>query len=349
MFVNTKCLNIFIKKTIDYSNLLLPPCHLKPEQLDGGNSIIRILAILCVILIHLNTYLKQWIRDVFPIYCFCCCCFWAVPAFICLSGKLIPIQIQYKQFYQKALKKIFLPTIFWSIVFSVITFFKTDYSIQAIVNSYVNSSPFFHLWFMFMLCGLYVLAPLCSLLIRKISFWHLLPFMLLVMLKPNIWDSPPWRYPLLISLPFIFLFFTGSFISKLKITNKIGIASCFSALCYIIFMGIIIPNYLSKTVQYPFFHYLGFFGCWGGASITIAILWIGTFLPYKLKEPLFRISQLVYGVYFIHPIVITVLIKLVNFKSLSCTSFFFVYVVVCFLCFFTTICCKKIPFIQRFL
>ncbi|MBQ4497473.1 MAG: hypothetical protein II973_08225, partial [Spirochaetaceae bacterium] len=41
-------------KKLAYSiNLLLPPCHLRPDQLDGGNSIIRIVAISCVLLIHL--------------------------------------------------------------------------------------------------------------------------------------------------------------------------------------------------------------------------------------------------------------------------------------------------------
>ena len=136
-------LNTFAKKLAYDINLLLPPCHLKPDQLDGGNSITRIVAISCVLLIHLRAYLNQYIQDLFPINSCCSCCFWAVPAFICLSGKLIPIQIPYKLFYKKTFNKIFLPTIFWSIVFSLFVFFKSEHSLKAIINNFMNSRPFF--------------------------------------------------------------------------------------------------------------------------------------------------------------------------------------------------------------
>lgn len=342
-------LNIFIKKIIHYINILLPPCHLKPDQLDAGNSIIRILAISCVILIHIKTYFNQWINDIFPINCCCSCCFWAVPAFICLSGKSIPIQIPYKQFYKKAIHKIFLPTIFWSFVFSAIIFINSGHAMRSIINNFLTSRPFFHLWFMFMLCGLYLLAPLCSILIKKIPFGYLLPLMFIVMIKPDIWDLPPWCYPLLISLPYIFLFMTGSLITHSRITNNIGLFSCLAACCYLLFMGIIIPNYSNKILQYPYHHYLGFFGYWGGTSITIGVLWLGTFIPNNIKVLLFKISQLVYGVYFIHPLAIILLIKLVKFKSLNFPSFCFVYVATWSICFISTIVCKKIPLLQRFL
>jgi len=342
-------LDAFTKKLTYYINLLLPPCHLKPNQLDGGNSIIRIVAISCVLLIHLKTYLHQYIFDLFPINCCCSCCFWAVPAFICLSGKLIPIQIPYKLFYKKSFNKIFLPTVFWSILFSVITFFKSEHSIRAIIDNCIKSRPFFHLWFMFMLCGLYLLAPLCSIIIKKIPFRYLLPFLFLVMCKPVIWDSPPWYYPLLISIPYIFLFMTGSIMSHSHISPKIIFISCLTAFCYLLFMGIILPLYSNKITQYPFHHYLGFCGYLGGTSITIVFLWIGTFIPYNSKVILYKISQLVYGVYFIHPLIIILLIKSIKFKSLNCLSFFVIFIATWLICFMSTICCKKIPFLQRFL
>ncbi|MBR6058113.1 MAG: acyltransferase family protein [Victivallales bacterium] len=342
-------LNIFAKKLAYYINLLLPPCHLKPNQLDGGNSIIRIVAISCVVFIHLNTYLSSNIYDLFPIKCCCSCCFWAVPAFICLSGKLIPIQIPYKLFYKKTFNKIFLPTIFWSILFSIIVFFKSEHSMKAIINNWINCRPFFHLWFMFMLCGIYLFAPLCSILIKKIPFRYLLPLIFLVMCKPDIWDSPPWCYPLFISIPYIFLFMTGSLILHSHISTKIRFISCLAAFCYLLFMGIVLPFYSNNILQYPFHHYLGFFGYLGGTSITIAFLWIGTFIPYNIKVILYKISQLVYGVYFIHPLIITLLIKLLKFESPNCLSFFIIYIAAWIICFMSTVCCKKIPFLERFL
>ena len=341
----------YLHKTIDIINLLLPPCNLDPKQIDGGNSLIRILAISCVLLIHLHTYLKPWISFDQLISCCTYCCFWAVPAFVCLSGKQIPIQIPYQTFYKKKFYRIFIPTIFWSIIFSLFLIFKSKYSLKSIFISYLNCGPFFHLWFMYMLCGLYLLAPFCSIFIIKIPFLYLIPFAIIIMFKPTIWDNPPWRYSLLLSLPYIFMFITGGLISRLHITKKIGLLSCFSALLYLLFMVGVATVFLNskQAPQYPFFHYLSFFGYWGGTSLTVSLLWLGTFLTHNTKVILFKFSQLVFGVYFIHPIVISFLIKLINFKSLNTISFFFIYFIYWLLCFIIVICLKKIKFLQQFI
>ena len=202
---------------------------------------------------------------------------------------------------------------------------------------------------MYMLCGLYVLAPFCSILIKKFPFVCLIPIGILIVIKPNVWDNPPWQYPLLFSIPYVFVFLTGGYISRTHITRRIGLISCFVAVLCLLFMGGIPFLKLDKMSQYPFSHYLSFFSQLAGISITLSFLWLGTYLSFNTKVRLFKISQLVYGVYFIHPIVITLFLKLIHLESINTISFFIIYIINWFLCFYIVTYCKRIKILQQLL
>ena len=339
----------YFGKTINYIDLLLPPCNIDPKRIDGGNAFVRIIAISFVLLLHHYTYLKPWISCSKIVSSFTYCCFWAVPAFVCISGKQLPIQTTYQTFYRKKVYRILIPTIFWSVIFSLFLFFKSKIPLKDILESYLYCCPFYHLWFMYMLCGLYVLAPFCSILIKKTPFVCLIPIGILFMIKPNIWDNPPWQYPLFLSIPYVFIYLTGGYISRIHITKKIGLLSCFAAVLCLLFMGGIPFLNLDKTSQYPFSHYLSFFSQLGGISITLSFLWLGTYLPINIKVRLFKISQLVYGVSFIHPIIITSTLKIIDFESLNTISFFIIYMINWLLSFYIVTYCKRIKILQQLL
>ena len=337
----------YFGKTIHYIDLLLPPCNIDPKRLDGGNALIRIIAISCVLLLHHYSYLKPWISETKLVSSFTYCCFWAIPAFVCISGKQLPIQIPYPVFFRKKVYRILIPTIIWSIIFSLYLFFKSKYTLKEICDSYLNCCPFYHLWFMYMLCGLFILAPFCSILIKKVPFFYLIPIGFLIMLKPNVWDNPLWHYPLLLSLPYVFIFLTGGHISRLHLTKRIGLLSCFVALGYLLFMGGIPFLNIDEMSQYPFSHYLGFFSQLGGISITLSFLWLGTYFPIHTKVVLFKISQLVYGVNFIHPIIIKTSMKLIHSESINTGLFLLIFIINWFISFFIITCFKKIKFLQQ--
>ena len=349
MNINTqKKFSDYFGKTINYiEELLLPPCNIDPKRLDGGNALIRIIAISCVLLLHHYSYLKPWISEAKLVSSFTYCCFWAIPAFVCISGKQLPIQIPYPIFYRKKVYRILIPTIFWSIIFSLFVYFKSKFTLKEIFESYLNCCPFYHLWFMYMLCGLYILAPFCSIIIKKVPFFYLIPIGFLIMLKPNIWNNPPWQYPLLLSLPYVFIFLIGGHISRLHITQRIGLLSCFVALLYLLFMAGIPFLNLDKTSQYPFPHYLSYFSQLGGISITLSFLWLGTYFPIHTKMVLFKISQLVYGVSFIHPIFIKISMKFITSESINTVSFLLIFMINWFISFFIVACFKKIKFLQQ--
>lgn len=88
---------------------------------------------------------------------------WCVPVFVMISGALLfssssnytPIE-----FYKKRASRLFIPIVFWTLVY---IFFRayTDstFNITIAIKSIVNGMPYYHLWYVYMVIGLYFAAP----------------------------------------------------------------------------------------------------------------------------------------------------------------------------------------------
>ena len=98
----------------------------------------------------------------------------AVPIFVLLSGAFILTQNKNKNFsyfYKKTFTKIILPTLIAAIIyyyFSLVLQVIKDHLGNTISSTAYNwlpikilfASPFYHLWYMYMLIGLYLAVPL---------------------------------------------------------------------------------------------------------------------------------------------------------------------------------------------
>src|SRR5690606_24428021 len=89
----------------------------------------------------------------------------AVPLFVMISGRyLIGAKPNFTEFYSKRLNKILIPFLFWTIFYSSLTFllftlFHNKSGFEIVINKLVLGKPFYHLWYLFMLPGLYFLTP----------------------------------------------------------------------------------------------------------------------------------------------------------------------------------------------
>ncbi len=94
----------------------------------------------------------------------------AVPCFIMLTGAFVLSDSRtanYKKFYQKKLMKIGLPTIIFSCLYVLyripLCFVGEQAGIEkvfSLVKDIIKGSPFYHMWYLFMLMGVYFLAPI---------------------------------------------------------------------------------------------------------------------------------------------------------------------------------------------
>lgn len=91
--------------------------------------------------------------------------------FVMVSGALLlPVNISTKQFLKKRFGKIAFPTLFWSIIYVIVYRYGKDMGDDELVCSMLSmplSHQFGVMWFMYMLAGLYLFAPILSAWLMK--------------------------------------------------------------------------------------------------------------------------------------------------------------------------------------
>lgn len=224
--------------------------------------------------IHEDTPLIGWINSLTPI---------EVPLFVMISGYFIlPVKMDMIHFFRRRLTRIILPFIFWSIVY--ILYFKVTRGdslsqvLQNILYIPVNfSMDAGHLWFVYMLLGMYLIAPILTPWLNACSqrqlqgylgiwaFTTLLPYIHLYI--PEIWGECFWN-----PTPMLHHFtgFTGYFVLGYYI-KRYGALSVLQAL------GLLIAGYLI-TVSIYFYRLPSVTDisdyeiCWRFCSINMAMM-----------------------------------------------------------------------------
>lgn len=134
--------------------------------------IIRILACVMIIAIHApipNTGLSSYVLSIDSLLTAP-----GIGLFIMVSGALLlPVNMPTEQFLKKRLGKIVFPTVFWTVFYFLVALYTDRVNLSDGLLSFL-SIPFsaqFNgvLWFMYMLAGLYLLAPIMSCWLRQAS------------------------------------------------------------------------------------------------------------------------------------------------------------------------------------
>ena len=129
---------------------------------------LRIAACFAVMVIHIDSY--DWVAGKISTFDLRVLNFyrsalvrWAVPVFVMISGALfLNKDIPFKKLYSKYIFKIFTALVFWSFAYAVKDYVKTGDIHKAYETLILGH---FHLWFLFMIMGLYMIVPF----VRKIA------------------------------------------------------------------------------------------------------------------------------------------------------------------------------------
>jgi len=154
----------------------------KEMQRNHTLDTLRTIAALLVILLHVsaeyvgsamdkNSYnLSFWIGNVFDSYSRI-----AVPIFVIISGELLVGRKEsFIETYRKRMNRILIPLISWTIVYLIYQGamnYIPNRNVYAIslIKSVILGSPFFHLWYLYMIAGLYLVIPIINNSILKTS------------------------------------------------------------------------------------------------------------------------------------------------------------------------------------
>jgi len=163
----------------------------KPQQLDWINNL-RVIAMFLVVVLHttspmLMAYGKEpnnyWLIADF----FNALSRFGVPVFVMITGALL-LNRDYElgDFLRKRLSRIFPPFIFWSAVYILYSWYNEDIvftdstsaNITLVLHQF-KYGAYYHLWYVYMLIGLYFIIPILGKFVRNASEKEVLYFLLL--------------------------------------------------------------------------------------------------------------------------------------------------------------------------
>lgn len=149
------------------------------EKREGNYDLLRIISAVAVIMIHVSSRWFGYAIDTIAqglsmqdiVSPFWLCIYnsvsrFAVPCFVMLSGAFIldnERNAEYRNFYSKSFSKIGVPTIVFSILYvlyQIPSYFGGGINgLVSLAKRIIEGNPMYHMWYMYMLIVLYILAP----------------------------------------------------------------------------------------------------------------------------------------------------------------------------------------------
>lgn len=152
---------------------------MKKRAREENYDMLKVIAMVCVMLLHIGDDYGMYIVEDEPTYFFTlgniCTTLttFAVPCFLMTSGAFLlanPQNKNFKLFYKKSFWHIGLPTLLISALYVCYNIVKLYYHISLGMEvsdtpakyfaEWLRGDPFYHLWYMYMLVGIYLLVPI---------------------------------------------------------------------------------------------------------------------------------------------------------------------------------------------
>ena len=259
-----------------------------------------------------------------------------VPLFVMLSGYFLFPITDSRAFFKKRMSRVAIPFVLWCVIYAFYYYFKGQATIQDTLINVAKIGVNYgvdvgHLWFVYMLLGIYLFAPLISNWVqtcsrRNMEFYLLLwviafslPYIHLVF--PAVWGECYWN-----KTPMLYYF--SGFLGYIILANYIK-RFCLEARTWNYYVGALLIIIGYAITAWCFLHLLPIEKytsaaelSWSFETINVAMMTAGIFLILKnvtIKNPnslavkvLTDISAKSYGVYLAHIIVLNAIYAWLN-------------------------------------
>lgn len=246
----------------------------------------------------------------------------SVPLFVLISGMFVLGRREtFQQSYSRAINRILRPLIFWTIFYVLfnILFIKISgdtLNIKEIFFSVINGSPFYHLWYLYMVIGLYLAIPIinkCIAGINKKTLWIIAFTLLTLGMINSIYNS---YFHNQVFFIFWFINYLGYFLLGYLIKDYEKKFSIKILSFTYIFSSISIAILSYFTMKY--FGNLYFYGYLTPFVIIGAISIFKLFQQLNIKENfLSKISFYTFGIYLIHPALLHIIDFLIKKHNIN--------------------------------
>ena len=236
-----------------------------------------------------------------------------VPLFFMLSGMLIlrsPRTRDIGAFYRHSLPRLAVPLLVWNVIFALGALLRGGtFSLSALFSAVINNGTAYHMWYMYTLLGIYLIAPFLARIVDSCTVRQLLVLLAIILFPTTIRPFLNTVLPVYIYLfeplmeGYLGYFLLGYLLGTAEISPRVRFAICAGGV-----LGFLIGtlgNALSASPEgvplpfnfgYSINHYL----C--AAALFTAARALFARYPLKAKgaSRLAGLSSLVFGVYWLH-------------------------------------------------
>lgn len=337
--------------------------------------LLRIIATFAVIVLHVSASkwyeapIREYNWQMFNVYD--SLVRWSVPVFVMLSGMFFlnpNKEIDFKKLFHKYILRIVLTIIFWGLfyqfseIFAKFILHHESITMKKIVVAFAKipfGPPWYHLWYLYMLIGLYLLVPLYRiftkhttekqflyLLILFFIFGLCLPFAKKILLYFDSRLNINFGIPELVN--YSGYFFAGYYFSKYSVSKKLRITIYIFAICSFVFT-IAGTSYISIKNKEPNGNlYDNLLPTTMFEALAIFTFIKSIFAKKEISEKLYtfisKLSQCSFGIYLIHDFIRAV-VFMVGITSDFINPLFAVpltSILIFFISFFIVYRCRKI-------
>jgi surface polysaccharide O-acyltransferase-like enzyme len=293
---------------------------------------LRILAAFAVVVVHVSApivvqtelgSIQWWIGNVAD-----ASVRWSVPVFVLISGALLldPTKEEsFLIFYQKRAGKLLVPLVFWSSVYLAFRYhLGEELTAKKVATDILAGRPYYHLWYLYMVAGLYIFTPFLRTYVRASSQKERSLLIALTLLLSSLFSFLSYFYLegqetiLTIFIPYIGYYLCGYQIRSMK-----EVKASARALWTLILMSLVLISLGTFTLVDLFGLDKGLF-LYDFVSPPVVFMSVALFsllrkmnFPGFLKGAIRQVAPTALGIYVIHPIVINRLGTI----GLSSTSF----------------------------
>ena len=322
----------------------------KPETLEGVHThgtfreskkrynnydLLRVISCISVIIIHVSGIYESELTDKISTLTLdkvhlLCAIIWntlsrfAVPCFVMLSGAFLLSNDKnqdYKKFYNKILKKIGIPLILFSMLFTLMRVIKEIIKCSNLIEclepikSFIIGAPYYHLWYLYMIVGLYLLTPIVIRFKNSINkkYFSIISWIFLALSCISGFTS---NHLLKWDIGFSFLYlgyFMIGYILKQKYENENkqnNVKGIIFIILGILFQFINVPIQYNNAILGITKSEFTLVGNFNPIILISAVLLFIGFSNIKIKKDLSKLSDLTFYIYIFHAVIIDVFSKI---------------------------------------
>jgi surface polysaccharide O-acyltransferase-like enzyme len=253
---------------------------------------------------------------------------WAVPVFIMISGAvLIPRYFKLDgatlgKFYKRRLLRTGGIALVWSGIYLLwnAKFDAYHYSTREVIENFLLGNPYLHLYFLYLILGLYLVAPFLGALVKQLTNRQIAWLTVMLLVGASVWDAIGYYYnsgPVPLGLlgqwvPYVAYFLAGYTLTELLRTHKLRPVTL--AVCVVC----LLPQMLFVYLSVRYWHSTQYFEEYFSPTTilqSLAIFVLGKYAYGLLEERFGRkadrclsiLAPLTLGIYLIHVIVLQLL------------------------------------------